>query len=84
MSQAFRDAHRRRPPLIRLAPGQRLLALPEREGRGLGPLGEDRPDPGLAPLAEAPGPGLYAPGLAARAARLGEAPRGFFLDRYIF
>ncbi len=78
MAQAFRHANRR-PTLIRLAPGQRLVVLPAGVNRGLGPLGEDAPGP--APLAEAPGPGLYAPGPAPRSA---ETPRGFFLDRYIF
>lgn len=83
MAQAFRPANRRpadrRPALIRLAPGQGLVVLPAGASGGLGPLGEDAPGP--APLVEVPGPGLYTPGPAHRSA---EAPRGFFLDRYIF
>lgn len=77
-----RDQPGRRQPVICLAPGQRLLVLPERGGHGLGPLGEDAPGP--APLAEASGPGLYAPGLGGASGRTDQAPRGFFLDRYVF
>ena len=80
MSQRPRQPARRQ-PVICLAPGQRLLVLPAPGGRGLGPLAEDEPGPAGPPLSEPGGPGLYPPGPAPRA---GLAPRGFFLDRYVF
>ena len=80
MSQGTRQ-RRERPPVICLAPGQRLLILPARPGAGLGPLAPDDPPPaGLPELAPA-GPGLYSPGPVARPRDPG---RGFFLDRYVF
>ncbi len=72
-----------RQPVYYLLPADRLAAFLGSEFAALGPLAEPQPEPPLAAPEPAPASGpSYGP--RQRASEPQGAPRGFFLDRYVY
>lgn len=73
-----------RQPVYYLLPAEGVQALLGSQGCPLGPLAEPEPEPAIIPAPE-PTPSLgpsYGPRQAASEPQA--APRGFFLDRYVY